>query len=173
MKVPIMKYKKEVCSHCQQTTTYALKINKGLVDLLMAFANAVKIRGNDIVATKIICPTRITDRITRMERGWITDVQYSNLSHLRYHGLIASIGTNRYCLTSKGASFLRGEEVEAVAIVNKAQKMNIGYLADDNGKIYRTNMKTVFKGKDGYWDGWDYEIVNGQLIRRTPQPALF
>lgn len=170
MKTPIPDYKKETCECCGQTTTYASKINRGLASMLRTFANAVQTRGNNITMKDLIVDPKAeewSDPAARRNGGRITPTQYDNRSHLRCHGLIANIGTNKYCLTKKGAAFLRGEPVEAIAIVQKKTHSNIGYLADPNGTIM-TTIQEVYRGKEGYWAGWDYDIVDGELVFRTP-----
>lgn len=173
MKKAIPQYKPVKCECCRQTTTYASKLNKGLVDALINIAVAIQIKGkNDIIPGDLAVSTKDPMWSTpsiRRQHGMITHSQYNNLSHLRCHGLVALLDVKNYCLTKKGAAFLRGEEVEAVAVIEKATHSNIGYIADAEGVTFKTTIRQIFRNKEGYWDGWDYEIVNGELIHKNNQ----
>ena len=158
MKKPIPQYTEQKCECCGQTTTYASKVNKGMATFLHEISKAVQSSGKNDITMKDL-----------LKSGQITHSQYDNRSHLRCHGFIASIGVNRYCLTKKGAAFLRGEPVEAVAIVEKKTHSNVGYLSDADGVIYMTTIKEIHRGKEGYWDGWNYEIINGEPIHKNSQ----
>lgn len=124
-----------------------------MVKALRAFANEVARTGVNDITTKDL-----------MDKGTFTWIQNGNKVHLRCHGFIQKLKEpSHWCLTKKGAAFLRGEVVEAIAIIDKKTHSNIGYAANENGCIYTTTLKDVLKSIEGWWDGWNYEIIDGKL----------
>lgn len=176
-KIPIQK--KEIegkeCPTCGQKTHYVSSLNKGMVETLRAFFNAVRLkRLNDIRMAGMVVDHKTpewADLGTRTEAGRITHSQYDNHSHMRAHGLIAELGEpNHYCLTKKGMKLLRGEPVEAHAVVEKRTHSNVGYVAHANGELVMTDIRQIMKSGRGWWDNWEYDIApDGSLEWHDPK----
>ena len=97
-----------------------------------------------------------------MEGSMLTSNQVGNLSRARSHGLIARIKENpgSYCLTKKGAAFLRGEEIPRFAIISKSEGHQIGYFEAEK------HLVTVkdFTSDTDYWEGINYDVSEGRVI---------
>jgi hypothetical protein len=149
-------YTSEKCVNCGQTKTYLLKIDRGTIDIVKAIASAVRAKGINVVHPR-----------KEMEGNYLSSNQVGNLSRPRFHGLIAKIRGNagNYCLTTKGAQFLRGESIPRYAIVSKAEGHQIGYW--DSGADAMCTIQEFNGGK--YWDGINYEIVAGRIVEDMPR----
>jgi len=147
-------YQAEVCDHCLQTTTYAIAIDKGTVDIVTRIARFIGGKGINAVHPR-----------KEMEGGYLTSNQVGNLSRPRLHGLIAKVKgeSGNYLLTRKGAQFLRGESIPRVAIIQKAtgktEKSTIGYLQND------TVILKDFENTVEYWEGINYSVEEGRVIK--------
>lgn len=169
----IKEYKAQRCPHCGQTETWLAKMSQGQEELLKAIATAIKRKGINVIHTaKEIVRKDGTKTKELNIAGYITPSQNSNLTTIRSHGLIAKIQNNSgaYCLTTKGAQFLKGQPIPKVAVVSKVEKKQIGYLIPDE-----TDPKNWYiVGKDnneGYWGG--FEINEGKVIKtETEQRAM-
>lgn len=165
-------YEKVRCEHCGQTTTWASRLNPGMADIVRAIASAVAIKGiNAIHPTKeMLVDSKLAEwrsREARLRAGKLTPNQTKNMGHARVHGLVAMCRDARgsYLLTPKGADFLKGALVPLVAIVDKTTGHNVGYASDDEGKIVQTSLREVCGSNDGYWVGWDYDVVEGSVVQ--------
>lgn len=140
------------CSCCGQATQYGLAIDKGTVKIVKEIALFIGKKGINIVHPR-----------KEMEGVELTSNEVGNLTRARVHGLIAKVkGKNmagNYCLTSKGAKFLRGEVVPKIAIVSKAEKKQIGYIENEYCTI---NDKEINAGD--YWNGLGYDIHEGKVV---------
>lgn len=152
-----MEYKPEKCEHCGQSKTYILALDKGSAEIVYAIARAIgEKRINAIHPRKEI------------EGRYLTSNQVGNLSRPRFHGLIAKIKGNpgNYCLTKKGAAFLRNEPVQRFAIISKAEGKQIGYYVDhENEEKYVVRAKELLRGDEQYWEAVNYEILEGDIIK--------
>jgi len=156
--MPKPRYEPPTCECCGQTKTYALIIDRGTAEIVQATAMAIRKKKVNCVHPRNDMETK---PYTDMHHdGFLSSNQVGNLSRARFHGLIARVKDmpGSYCLTSKGAKFLRGEAVQAAAIVSKVEKRNIGYLEN-----YNTTLKEIIKD-DVRWKGLDYEVVDGRLV---------
>jgi hypothetical protein len=156
-------YEAEICEHCLQTTTYAIAIDKGTVDIVSKMADFIGKKGINTVHPR-----------KEMEGSYLTSNQVGNLSRPRLHGLIAKVKgeSGNYLLTTKGAEFLRGKAISRVAIVQKAtgktEKSTIGYLQDDMVTLdcFRTSVE--------YWEGINYTVEEGRVVKDLEeQKTLF
>lgn len=151
--------------------TRANQLNKGIAEIVRAVANAVRIKGvNCVHATDEMCVTeddpRYPNALVRTQAGKVTFNARSNFSHARAHGLIAQVegSPGCYCLTTKGTRFLRNEPIEQVAIIDMRDSHTAGYLADQTGETIKTTISKVYGEDRGFWDGFDYEIVDGKFV---------
>ena len=171
------KYVSEKCGCCGQSKTYLLSIDPGTVDILRAVARAILIKGiNAIHPRKEMEVHGGYDYEAMILSGKMTSNMVGNLSRPRFHGLIAKIKgeAGNYCLTSKGARFLKGEEIHRYAIISKATGHQVGYWMPEKYQVELTD----FSVDDLYWEGLDYDIKEGQVIKRiekgpTDQKQLF
>ena len=147
-------FKPETCEHCGQTKTYALAIDRGTTEILKAIARFIGQKGINAVHPR-----------KEMEGKFLTSNQVGNLSRPRLHGLIARIESGNYCLTTKGANFLKGVVVPKVAIILKAtgksEKRNIGYYEPTELICQISD----FTSDTERWEGINYTIEEGRIIR--------
>ncbi len=149
----------DICPACKQSCTYIIPIDKGSVEIVKAIARFIGIKGINAVHPR-----------KEIEGHGLTSNQVGNLSRPRMHGLIARIKGNpgNYCLTRKGADFLRGESVPRYAIISKAEGHQVGYFGSD----YLTCRISDFnESGEPYWEGINYDITEGEIIHRH-QPKL-
>lgn len=115
-----------MCECCGQSTTYVLPVDRGTADIVRAIAAAVKTKGENAIhpwkEIQVIKGANVGD-------GEMSTMQCTNLSRPRSHGMIAKVRDKKgfYCLTHKGAEFLKGHPVWKYAIMSKAKKCQIGY----------------------------------------------
>lgn len=149
-----IKYEPEICDHCGQTKTYLLGLDHGTADIVVAIAKKIGQKGINIVHPR-----------KEMEGLVLSSNQVGNLSRARFHGLIAHVKNKKgnYLLTRKGASFLRGETIPRFAIVSKAEGHQVGYFKED---ILTTTIRELLQGE--YWEGINYDIVEGEVFHRLP-----
>ena len=151
----LQKFIPHICEDCRQDTTYELGLDKGSALLVLAIAKFIRQKGINAVHPR-----------KEMEGKVLTSNQVGNLSRPRFHGLIAKVQGNsgNYLLTPKGSKFLRGETIPKIAIVQKATiseaAHNIGYHLPEE---ITTSFKELVKNEQ-YWEGIDYEIVEGNII---------
>lgn len=167
------KYQPKTCESCGQTTTYELVIDRGTVDILKAISMAIRKKGVNIIHPRK--EMEVTSRQVPYEEmvrdGHLTSNQVGNLSRARFHGLIAAVKgkSGTYCLTPKGAGFLRGEEIPRIAIISKAEGHNIGYF--EEATIRCTIRHPDLAPEKEYWIGHDYLIQDGRVITGVQIPT--
>ena len=149
-----MNYTSEKCRHCGQSTTYILPLDKGSANIVYAIARAIGEKRINAVHPR-----------KEIEGRYLTSNQIGNLSRPRFHGLIARIKGNpgNYCLTKKGAAFLRNEPVQRFAIISKTERRQIGYYEPEKNTI---TAKELLHGDEQYWEAVNYEITEGDIIRK-------
>lgn len=163
------KYIPEVCEHCGQSKTYVLAIDRGTVDIVKAFSVAVRLKGiNAIHPTKEMeIPAARYDYRTSMLEGKLTSTQIGNISRAHRHGLLAKVKGHpgNWCLTTKGAEFLKGSKIPRFAVVSKVTGHQIGYWGyeKDDRPWYCTIGE--FRPDQEYWEGINYEIRDGHVIK--------
>lgn len=165
-------YNANKCSHCGQSTTYVLAIDRGTCDILKALSVAIGAKGvNSIHPRKEM--EESGRRITYEEmvrRGRLTSNQVGNLTRPRAHGLIASIigFPGYYCLTSKGAAFLHGKKIPKFAIMDKAKGHQVGYWEPERYQVSIFD----FRRDAEYWEGINYFISENRVVPYKPvEPA--
>lgn len=103
-------------------------------------------------------------------RRLLSSYQIGNISHLRFHGLVAKIKNEpgNYCITNKGFDFLKGETINKTAIIKKGTKgaspHNIGY-GDEKCKISDFDKKWI-----NFWESSCYIIKQGRVIKASEYP---
>jgi hypothetical protein len=157
-------WESDICPHCRQSTTYLLAIDRGTVDIVKAISVAIGKKGVNLIHPRKemeVSGSKLP-YLQMVQEGKLTSNQVGNLSRARFHGLIAAIKgqTGNYCLTRKGASFLRGETVPRFAIISKAEKHQIGYL-NETCTIFD------FTPEVEYWHGINYTIEEGDVFRKA------
>lgn len=163
-------YKPEQCQHCSQTTTYLLPVDRGASVIMVAMSAAIrKKRLNAVHGTKEMMIPAKEWSMDMAREGFLTVNHIRNLGRVRIHGLIASVKGARgsFCLTPKGAQFLKGQDIPKYAIRSKSQKKTIGYFEPDK---YRTTIQAEM-AKLGSWEGIDYDIVDGHVVMNLPVPV--
>ena len=159
MKEKITKYVPEVCVCCGQDTTYQISLDKGCAIMLAKMAQFIKKKRLNIVHPR-----------KEMEGIHLTSNQVGNLSHLRFHGLIArhpDSSAGNYSITRKGFEFLSDHPVVRTVIVKKAKveenSQTIGY--DD--PLNTITFQELLKEKE-YWSIFDgYEVREGRVVSTT------
>lgn len=143
------------CECCEQTTTYALAIDKGSVKIVKQIAKFIEKKGINIVHPR-----------KELEGNGLSSNEVGNLSRPRFHGLIAKVNgrPGNYCMTRKGSNFLNGAVVPRVAIISKAEGKQIGYFKPSEVQCIVENFYT-----GEYWEGINYDIREGQVIKRVEQ----
>lgn len=145
------------CATCFQRLTYELELNRGTAKLVSEIAKYVRFKGvNNVHPRK------------ELENASLTSNEVGNLSRPRFHGLIAKVRgePGHYLITKKGHQFLDGWPILRTAIIQKATVYepahNAGYVPDD----YVTIGELV-RGWTPYWSLNQYDIVNGEVMRRS------
>ncbi len=166
-------YKPEVCECCGQTKTYLLPLDRGTVDIVKSIAKAISYKGINIIHPRKEMEFRLQpggNYYEMIRAGMLTSNQVGNLSRARFHGLVARIKGNpgNYCLTSKGAQFLRGREIPRFAIISKVEKRQIGYYEPYD---YTVQIKDFATDED-YWEGINFDIVEGRIVKDLPQREI-
>ena len=162
-------FRPERCEHCGQSLSYLIPIDRGSVDILKAISQAIRKKGINIVHPRkeMEAGGRDVSYKEMVREGHLTSNQVGNLSRLRFHGLIASVDGNpgNYCLTSKGAEFLKGGAVPRYAVISKVTGHQIGYHMPEKYRVVIYD----FRPDQEYWDGIDYQIVAGRVMVDLPK----
>ena len=167
------KFQPKVCPCCQQTEEYLMTIDAGTCDIVRAISAAIRKKGeNCIHPRKEMEMGKSQLNYNQMIReGYLTSTMVGNLSKARSQGLIAQIEgkSGYYCLTHKGAEFLKGASIPKYAIMSKITGHNIGYWHENEDRV---KMKDLIK--DGnYWE-IDFNIMGGRVMIGMPQTiAMF
>jgi hypothetical protein len=105
-----------------------------------------------------------------IREGYLTSNMVGNLSKARSQGLIARVEGKPgfYCLTHKGAEFLKGASIPKYAIMSKVTGHNIGYWFENEERV---KMKDLIKNGD-YWE-IDFNIVDRAVVFNLPKTMAF
>lgn len=162
-------YKSPVCAGCKQTTTTLYSIDTGSADLVKAISVAVRLKGKNAVHMRK--EMEVGKKEWSYERllneGKITSSMTQNSIRPHKHGLIAKVRgeTGVWCLTTKGARFLRGERIAKYAIQDKATKHIVGYWEPEK---YTVTIGELHRKNTPYWEGAGYDIVDGEIRVEKP-----
>ena len=164
MKAVNDRYEPEKCPCCKQSITYLMPIDRGTVDIVKAISVAIGRKRQNVIHPRkeMEVDHKGFNYQYMVTEGKLTSNQVGNLSRARFHGLIAKVRgeSGNYCLTRKGAAFLRGEEIPRYAIISKAEGHQIGYWKPE---IYTVKVKE-FRPDEEYWEGIGYDIVDGRVV---------
>ncbi len=155
-----LSFKSKTCPQCGQSIDYAIPLDKGTCDIVRAISVHIGKKGINRVHPRKEMESRFADPAN----GLITSIMVGNLTKARAHGLIAKVKGNsgNYCLTGKGARFLRGEAVPKVAIMSKVEHHQIGYLSDEQGQPQMVKVSDFIDEKT--WAGINFEIREGFVV---------
>ncbi len=172
---PKINYQAEICSHCGQTETYLMTVDLGTVDIVRAVASAIRQKGENCVSPRNemeVSKSQMSqlgyDRMIR--EGCLTSNMVGNLSKARSQGLIARVEGKPgcYCLTHKGAEFLKGASIPKFAIMSKVKRHNVGYWYENEERV---TMKELIKSGE-YWE-IDFNIVDRAVVLNIPKTMAF
>lgn len=172
------KYVPEKCECCGQTRTYILPLSKGVANIVRAFSIAIRIKGINIIhpGKEMVVAAKDWSLDKMLQTGCITPQMWKNLTFAKSHGLIAMVRDEpgNYCLTTKGAQFLKGRRIPKYAICSKVTKHQEGYWHEE---LYTVAIRD-FIDDDSNWEIIDYSIVEGRIIKDLPvkepgQQSLF
>lgn len=155
------KYIPEKCECCSQSKTYLIPIDPGAVDILKAVAKAILNKGiNCVHPRKEMEVPKTPNHDLMIKDGYLTSNQVGNLTRPRLHGLIAKVRgqPGNYCLTPKGADFLKGKSIPKYAIKSKVTGHQIGYWLEEKHQVTIKD----FSSDEGYWEG--FYIKDGHVI---------
>lgn len=163
-----------ICEHCDQAKTYLLPIDWGTALIVKAFAARIRAKGiNMIHPTKeMLVVNKEWNYERAIREGVLTSNQIGNFTRARVHGLLARNKDNagNWVLTRKGASFLRGERIPRLAIIEKSRKAEGGrshkqdYFKPDE---FTVTVSEVSKKDSQPWEGIDFDIVEGQIVHNV------
>lgn len=168
-----LNYKPENCGHCGQTTTYVVPVDRGAAIIVKAMAAAVKRKGINVVhpGKEMEVPRKEWSYARAVSEGVLPSNFIDNFSRVRFHGLIARVKgePGNWCLTRKGAEFLKGVAVPQFAIRSKTEKRTIGYHEPER------YMVTIYEcAKAGeMWEGINFDIDEGRVIKAVNPGQLF
>jgi len=173
-------YQPKQCTCCGQTITYLLGIDRGTVDTLKAIATAIRKKGVNMIHPRkeMELSRKELDYRTMVVEGHLTSNQVGNLSKARFHGLIASVDgkPGYYCLTTKGAQFLKGRSVPRFAVISKASGHQEGYWTGEDGREFMACVGDFKPDGPEYWEQINFEIEGGQIVsepKKVMQTTLF
>lgn len=159
------KFQPKICGHCGQSETYVLAISKGVANIVRAFSVAIRNKGINIIhpAKEMMVSPKDWSVKEMLAVGCITPQMEKNMSFARAHGLIARVKdqTGNWCLTTKGAEFLRGREIPKYAVMSKVTKHQEGYFMPNELTVKVSD----FLDDDPNWELIDYTIVEGRIIK--------
>lgn len=167
------KFQPKVCGCCGQTEEYIMSVDLGTADIVRAIAAAIRRKGenrifprNEMEVSKAQMKSMGYDRMVK--EGYLTSNMVGNLSKARSQGLIARVESGCYCLTTKGAGFLRGDSIPKHAIMSKVTGHNIGYWNENEERV---TVKQLVKSGD-YWE-IDFSILDRAVIFNLPKTLAF
>lgn len=163
---PRIPYEPEKCQCCGQSTTYLLPVDRGTVDIVKAISVAIYRKGINVIHPRKEMESKVSDYDLMIREGMLTSNQVGNLSRPRFHGLIAKVKGNpgNYCLTHKGAQFLKGMSIARFAIISKKEGHQIGYYMPEECQV---NIRDFAKDEQ-YWEGINFDIVEGHIVKDLP-----
>lgn len=156
----LTKFTPSKCSCCKQTQEYLLPIDRGTCEILKAIARKIEMKKINLVHLR-----------NELEGVSLTSNQVGNATRPRSHGLIAKVKGHpgNYCLTTKGAQFLRGQPIHKYAIRSKVEDRTVGYWGEEQCTIFE------FTPESERWEGIGYDIIAGEVFQTLPtkQKSLF
>lgn len=172
------KFEIPVCEHCGQTTEVLYSLDHGTADLVKAVLVRIKLKGENKVHLRDEMEINKRDwTYTRLlNEGMITSTMAQNCIRAHKHGLLAQVKgeTGVWCLTRKGAAFLRGGVVPKFVIQDKRTKRITGYWKPEKYTITVDELKNP---ENPYWEKTSFDVIDGRLVVPSafeiPQASLF
>lgn len=171
------KFHPEVCEHCTQTKQVIYGLDPGTADIVKAVAVRIRIKGQNSVhlTREMGVSNKEFNRRRMLEEGVMTYSMRNNVIRAHKHGLLAKIRGDAgfWCLTRKGAAFLKGERVARYAVQNKITKHIDGYWRPEEETV---TIQELQRSGETYWGGIDFDIVEGRteiFLRSSGQSQLF
>ena len=162
------KFNPKICQCCSQTEEYLMTIDAGTCDIVRAISAAIRRKGENCIHPRkeMEMSKNQLDYSHMIREGYLTSTMVGNLSKARSQGLIAQVEGKPgcYCLTHKGAEFLKGASIPKYAIMSKVTGHNIGYWHENDQRV---KMKDLIKSGD-YWE-IDFNIFGGKIMIGLPQ----
>lgn len=166
------KFQPKVCPCCMQTEEYLMTIDAGTADIVRSISAAIRRKGeNCIHPRKEMEMGKNQLNYNQMIReGYLTSTMVGNLSKARSQGLIAQVigKSGYYCLTHKGAEFLKGASIPKFAVMSKVTGHNIGYWHELDERV---KLKDLIKSGD-YWE-IDFTVQNFRILVDAPKTLAF
>lgn len=164
-------FKADTCTHCLQTTQVLYALDAGTADIVKAVAIRIHIKGENSVhlTNEMMVANKDFSRHRMLAEGVLTYSMRNNTIKAHKHGLLAKIrGKEGYwCLTSKGARFLKGERVPKYAIRSKVTKHIEGYYLAETENI---TIQELQHSTELYWVHTAFDIVDGRYMPREQAP---
>jgi hypothetical protein len=165
------KFRPEVCGFCGQTTEYPIRIDKGSALIVIAIAKAVRNKGQNKIhlRNEMLVKKGMTDSAYSIAMsGKMTSTMIDNVLRPKYFGLVAQVdggGGGEYLLTPRGAKFLRGESIPALAAIDKIKHMKKCYIDE---QTERTTIRQLLKSDVPFWDlEWEIDEQSLALKRKV------
>jgi hypothetical protein len=163
MKNTVEKFRSPKCEKCRQTTQVLYALDHGTADLVKAVLVRIKLKNDNRVHLRremMVLEKDFTyNRL--LNEGVCTSSMVQNGIRAHKHGLLARVKYEPgvWCLTRKGAAFLRGESVSKYVLQDKATKHIVGYWHPE----VTTTVHELQHEDAPYWAGGSFDIVEGRL----------
>lgn len=171
MNKKLLGYQEEVCECCGQTKTVLYPLDKGTADMVKALAVAVRNKGINMVHIRkeMEVSRRDWSYPRLLTEGAILSSHTQNWIKAHKHGLVAQVWgegmSGNWCLTRKGATFLKGQPVPKYAIQDKKTKHIRGYYEPE---AYTVTVHELQRRDSPYWEGLDFDIQEGRIVKDLP-----
>lgn len=163
-------FDRKPCAACGQTTEYLVGLDKGAAYTVIAFYAAVRRKGLNCLhpAKEMLVMNREWTPERCRDEGVITPQMRNDLKHAGAHGLIAKVRgePGNWCLTRKGAEFLRGARIPKYAVLSKTEGKQIGYWEPDGQNV---TIADLLKSAT-FWDPGTFEIREGRIVPAEEKP---
>ena len=164
-------FEPELCACCGQSKTYPLPIDWGTTVIVKAVARAVRLKGINVIhpTKEMEVPGKDWNYSAAVNYGKLTSTQIGNFSRAKAHGLIARYKEEpgNWLLTTKGAAFLRGEQVPQIRIRYKnGVTPNPDAPKYWKPERYRVTIHDIMQrgSKAPVWEGIDFNIIEGRIV---------
>lgn len=166
------KFTPKICQCCGQTETYLMCVDTGTCDIVRAISVAIRKKKKNCVHPRreMELGKNQLNYSQMIREGYLTSVMVGNLSKARSQGLIARVDgkPGYYCLTHKGAEFMKGASIPKYAIMDKVTGHNIGYWYENEERV---TMRSLVKSGD-YWE-INFDIVDKAVVFNLPRTMAF
>ena len=165
------KFKPQICAACGQTTEYPIRLDKGSALIVIAVSRAIRRKNQNRVHlfNEMLCKRgEYRNAYEAALDGKMSARAAGNALRPKYHGLIAQVeggGKGEYLLTPKGAQFLRGMAVPAIAVIDKTKHKKKEYL---DGETETATISRILRSDTPFWDlEWEIDEQSLALKRKV------